>query len=75
MALTSDQIQTLIDANLAMQAKVLGGATEYSVGSRRVRYPSLAELQNSLEALHTLQGNLSSNSGRMSSVGRMVPPR
>jgi hypothetical protein len=55
-----------------MIAKVTGGAQEYYVGSRRVRYPSLKELQDLRASL--LEEITMADSGGMLTVGVRRPP-
>jgi hypothetical protein len=56
----------------AMIVKVVAGAQEYYVGSRRVRYPSLKELQDLRESL--LEEITMASAGGMMSIGVRVPP-
>ena len=56
-----------------MMEKVLGGAQEYYVGSRRTRYPSLSELRDLEESLVD-EVAMEANAGFIFDVGARVPP-
>ena len=63
----SDRLSRVRD----MMEKVLAGAQEYYVGSRRTRYPSLRELRD-LEI--ALMDEVGLEADGMLSVGARVPP-
>lgn len=72
MAYTSSSASDRLDWVRQAIDKVLSGCQEYYVGSRRVRYPSLGELQKLEESL--MQQVAAEASGGMSiQVGVRVP--
>jgi hypothetical protein len=65
---------TILASVEGMILKVTGGAQEYYVGTRRVRYPSLSELLDMRSQLLDELNIADQGGGTVLTVGMRVPP-